>query len=131
MSVQVTSQPGQPTHHVQFSDGVETWGALLEGGPRGITEQPLQSSTLVQVTRASRYGSGEPGQIEQRNWTGGRAQENFFDDDSRFYDSQNLWSLSEDVLLPGPQWDIIRDRMTPQDRDLPGSSTSSESDHRL
>lgn len=121
MSAQVSSQPGQPTHHISFSDGVETWGAILEDGARGITEQPVQASSLVQVTRASRYGSGEPGQIEQRNWTGGRGQENFFDDDSRFYDGQNLWTLSDELLLNGPQWNMPTAGYAPGERSLPGN----------
>lgn len=97
--------PGN-THNITFSDGYQTWGALLDGGPRGIQEVPQTPSTLLFTNGGGRYGDNEAGlsHLEQRDWTGGRGQENFGDDNSRYFDGQALWSLTPDMLLPAPQW---------------------------
>ena len=113
--------PGN-THDIVFSDGYTRWGAMLDGGPRGIQEVPQQASSLVFNPGQGRYGDGQHGlsHLEQRDWTGGRAQENFVDDGTRFFDSQALWSLTPDILLPAPQWNLAQAGYAPGERDLPG-----------
>lgn len=114
--------PGN-THNITFSDGYQTWGALLDGGPRGIQEVPQTPSTLLFTNGGGRYGDNEAGlsHLEQRDWTGGRGQENFGDDNSRYFDGQALWSLTPDMLLPAPQWKLPTNGYAPGDRNLPGS----------
>lgn len=96
------------THDISFSDGFETWGGILEGGPRGIQEVPVQASTLVFGSGGGRYSDAMPGlsHLEQSDWTGGRAQEYFADDNTRYFDGQSLWTLTNDMLLPAPQWKL-------------------------
>ncbi len=114
--------PGN-THDITFSDGFETFGAMLDGGPRGIQEAPQTPSTLVFSGGGTRYGDNESGlsHLEQRDWTGGRGQENFSDDNSRFFDSQQMWTLTPDQLMPAPQWKLPSAGYAPGERNLPGS----------
>lgn len=108
----VRVHPGakNPTHEISLSDGVQKWGLRLAGGPGGLQELPLTPSTLNITGTQSKFGDWEPGlsQIERRTWEGGRGQEDFVDDPTRYYDSQQAWTLTSGKLLPAPQWHFAR-----------------------
>jgi hypothetical protein len=112
----VNVYPGatNPSHEISLSDGVQTWGLHLDGGPEALREEPLTPSTLRFNGGVSSFGAWEPGmaQIEQRDWSGGRGLERFSaenkDSSNRFYDSQNAWTLTPGKLLPGPQLKFAR-----------------------
>src|SRR3990167_10119352 len=110
-----------PTHEISLSDGVETWGLKLENGPAGVREASQHPSTLRFTGGGTKFGDYEPSlsHIEQRTWKGGRGQEDFVDDATRFYDSQACWTLTEGRLLPAPQWKFWRIRNC--DYYLPGN----------
>jgi len=103
--VQVGPRTNDPTHHISLSDGIRVYGLVLEGGPKGVREVPQTPSTLKVSGGGGKFGDWEPGMshIEQRTWEGGRGQENFDQDDTRFFDSQNCWTMTPNKLLPGPQ----------------------------
>ena len=109
-TVQVSPKEKNPTHHISLSDGIRTYGLILAGGPRGIQEVPATPSTLKFSGGGTKFGDWEPGfsHIEQRDWTGGRGQENFSEDATRFRDSQNCWTMTPERLTPGPQWEFGR-----------------------
>ena len=102
--VRVSPKLPEPSHHISLSDGRKTIGLILDGGPRGIQEIPQTPSTLRFTDAGGKYGDFEPGMshLEQADWTGGRGQERFVDDASRFFDSQGMWTLTPGHLLPGP-----------------------------
>jgi hypothetical protein len=110
MTIIVYPGATNPTHDFSLSDGVQTWGLRLDGGPEALHEEPLTPSTLRFGGGASAFGAWEPGmvQIEQRDWSGGRGAQRFSADDAessrRFFDSQNAWTLTPGMLLPAPQW---------------------------
>jgi hypothetical protein len=112
----VNVYPGatNPSHEVSLSDGVQTWGLHLDGGPEVLREEPLTPSTLRFNGGVSSFGAWEPGmaQIEQRDWSGGRGLERFSAEDkdstNRFHDSLNAWTLTPGKLLPGPQLKFAR-----------------------
>ena len=117
-----------PTHDFSLSDGVQTWGLRLDGGPDALREEPLTPSTLRFGAGVTGFGSWEPGlaQIEQRDWSGGRGAPRFSPDDAdlsrRFYDSMNAWTLTPGILLPAPQWRLARGlRNAGEAQHLPGS----------
>jgi len=107
-TVQVSPKEKNPTHHISLSDGIRTYGLILDGGPRGIQEVPQTPSTLKFSGGGTKFGDWEPGfsHIEKRDWSGGRGQENFSDDATRFRDSQNCWTMTPERLTPGPQWEM-------------------------
>jgi len=96
---------------LKFADG--SVGAAM----RDIPDRP---STL-RVTRGdSKFGDWDPNfsHIGQRDWSGGRGQDDFFDDPTRFYDA-SAWTLTEGKVLPAMQWQIstgLRDK----DENMPG-----------
>ncbi len=106
MSIRAYPGAKNPTHEISLTDGVETWGLRLDGGPRAIQEIPLTPSTLRISGGDSKFGDWEPGmaQIEQRTWEGGRGLEDFADDPTRFYDSMNAWTMTPGRIMPAPQW---------------------------
>ena len=95
-----------PAHDVTLTDGIRTYGFVIP--PQNIQEIPQTPSTLRLVaggSAGSKYGDFEPSMahVEQRDWSGGRGLEYFADDPSRFFDSQNAWTLTLNRLIPGPQ----------------------------
>src|SRR3989304_9904124 len=114
MPIRVYPGAANPSHELSLSDGVQTWGLRLDGGPEALREEPLTPSTLRFNNGVSNFGAWEPGlaQIEQRDWSGGRGLETFSaadaDSAKRYYDSQSAWTLTPGKLFPAPQWKLAR-----------------------
>lgn len=74
--------------------------------PGDISVVPVTPSTLNTSGGGTKFGDFEPAMshIEQSDWSGGRGQDRFVDDPSRFFDSQNCWTLTPGRLLPGGMW---------------------------
>ncbi len=114
MVIRVYPGATNPSYEVSLSDGVQTWGLHLDGGPEALREEPLTPSTLRFSGAVSGFGAWEPGlaQIEQSDWSGGRGLERFSAEDkesaNRFHDSRNAWTLTPGKLHPGPQLKLAR-----------------------
>ena len=125
----VVCYPGatNATHHIALSDGIQKWGLILVNGPRGLQEIPQVPSTLFTNQAQGKYGDFEPSisHIEQRTWHGGRGQEDFVNDDSRFFDSMNAWTMTPDRAFPAPQWRYANylTAFRNKDMNLPGNVT--------
>jgi hypothetical protein len=106
MSIRVYPGAKNPSHEISLSDGVRRWGLRLDGGPGAIQEVPMTASTLQFSGGGTKFGDWEPGMshIEQRTWEGGRGQEDYVDDPTRFFDSMNAWTMNSGKLFPAPQW---------------------------
>ncbi|KAA3643432.1 MAG: hypothetical protein DWQ07_23245 [Chloroflexi bacterium] len=106
MAIIVHPGAPNPTHEISLSDGVQTWGLKLDGGPGALQEIPMTPSTLQFTGGGSKFGDWEPGMshIEQRTWEGGRGLEDFAEDSTRYYDSMNAWTLTPGRVMPAPQW---------------------------
>ncbi len=97
-----------PTHEVMFIDyrqGLH-WGIRLRGGVRGIQELAQTASTVRWTQGGSRYGDGDPGMshVEQRTWGGGRGSDDFASDPTRFWDSQEMYTMVDNKAFPALQW---------------------------
>jgi len=94
-----------PTHDISLS-GKGKWGLRLEGGIRGVQEVSQTASTILQRGGAQKWGDYDPtfGHIQQDTWHGGLGQEEFSDDPTRFYHSQNAWTLTPGRLHPTLRW---------------------------
>lgn len=107
---------------VSLSDGVEEWGINPDGGIKGIQEIPQTPSNLMVNSAGKRYGDGDPtfSHIEQSSWSGGRAQDDF-EDNTRYYSGQNLWSVTSGRLLNGLQWKMPGTDHRNYEKHLPGN----------
>ncbi|MCH7662561.1 MAG: hypothetical protein IH859_01660 [Chloroflexi bacterium] len=105
MVVRVSPGAKNPTHDISLSDGVQTWGLRLDGGPEAIQETPQTASARIPNSFA-KFGDWEPGyaQLEQRTWTGGRGSNDFSLDRTRFHDSMMAYTLIDGAAFPAPQW---------------------------
>ena len=118
-------RPGDPnsTHDFSIAGGGEIFGFGLVDGIESIQVVPDKASTLLASGEGKKYGDWEPGHshIEQRDWSGGRAQKSFTDDKSRFFDSLNLNSWITGKLLPSYQWYIAPGDHRNAEQNIPGN----------
>lgn len=123
-AIRVYPGASNPSHEISLSDGVQTWGLRLDGGPKALQEEPITPSTL-RFNALSGFGAWEPGlaEVEQSDWSGGRGQARFSSEAQlarSFYDSQNAWTQTPGLLLPAPQWRLASG-VRPAVQRLPGS----------
>jgi hypothetical protein len=97
-------------NHVTLSDDLHEFTLKLRDGARGFNEGSTSPSTLNQTSGGGKYGDFDANfsHLEQRTWHGGRGSENFVDDQTRYFDSKELWSLTPNKLFPAPQWDFAK-----------------------
>lgn len=94
------------SHDIVLWDGTRATGVEAVAGPAGIAEDPIEPSTLIVNNAGNRYGSFgmKFAHEEQRTWEGGRGILDFLEDNTRFADSKELWSLTPGKLAPAPRW---------------------------
>ena len=106
----VTDTDPAPSGHVSLYDGTTTVNFVLVGRDGNIDPQALQRraqnrTSLKGSEGGSTYSDFEPPYIPvvQNDWSGGRGQEDFERDRSRYFDNYrtNTW-ISNQILL-GPQ----------------------------
>jgi hypothetical protein len=103
-----------PTHHLSLTDGVSTIGIVLcdsKGNPSNLALR--ETPVPPQVTRVASTDSGyadfeQPYSVTvQEDWSGGRGQEDFEDDKTRFYDSNAINTSRGDIICgPLPTYDV-------------------------
>jgi len=96
-----------PTHDFSLqNDKGQAIGFKYANGQASIIERPATPSTIQFTGGGTKFGDWEPGfsHIEQRSWKGGRNSKDFSLDSSRFWDSQNMFSMLDDQLVPTLQW---------------------------
>lgn len=110
------------THPITLSDGKVTYGLKLAGGMQALQETPVTPSTLFLSGGGTRWGDFDPSMahIEQRTWNGGRGNEDFYKDNSQFFDSRCMWTMTEERAYPAPQQKISTGFRN-QDMSLPGN----------
>src|SRR5687767_11940419 len=96
--------------HVTLEDDGHIFSLKLRNGANGFNEGSTSPSTLNNSSGGGKYGDFDANfsHLEQRTWHGGRGNENFVDDQTRYFDSKELWSLTPNKLFPAPQWDFAR-----------------------
>ncbi len=113
-----------PHYLITLSDGVEEWGLRIDGGVRGISEISQTPSTMLVNSAGKKWGDGDPtfSHMEQSDWSGGRAQDDF-EDTSKYYSGKDAWTVNSGYLISGLQWKMPgmdhRDYM----KHLPGNMT--------
>jgi len=94
------------THDFSLSDGMLTYYFNLAGQVKIIGEHPQTPSTFVSDDAGRNFGDWDPNMahIEQRDWQGGRGQEDFYNDQSRYFDALHAWTFSPGRISQVPQW---------------------------
>lgn len=102
----VSPNTTSPTHTITLSTLGEVYGVILEGEYKYIQETPQTPSTLSIVQQGSEFGDADPtmSHIQQSSWAGGRGQQRFVKDATRYFDAKNTWTLSDSVIHPIPQF---------------------------
>lgn len=110
MTDQVLVSPTEvsPTHHLSLTDGTNTLGFILcdrKGNPTNLAlrETPVPP-TVMRVSQSDQgYADFEqPYSVwVQDDWSGGRGQEDFEEDKTRFYDSYRAFTQRGDIIC-GP-----------------------------
>jgi hypothetical protein len=100
----------KPSHHATLESGGVKLGLILIDGegkrnPRAIARNPIQRTTLQTSSGETQYSDfSEPFKpIPQDNWSGGRGQDDFERDRSRYQDGKRALSWFDGQLLLGPQ----------------------------
>lgn len=96
-----------PNESIRLYNGEHSIAMWVENGHAGLQRDAVNPGSLwAQGGGAGKYGDNEPNFAfnEQRTWEGGRALEDFSDDQMRYYDSKGAWTLTPKRLGPAPQW---------------------------
>lgn len=110
MAVRVSPSEKNPSHHASLSDGTTTIG-LIATTPDGrhnaqaIRRIPFERTTLKTSTGSTKYSDFTPPYtpVAQDDWTGGRGQEDFETDPTKYYDNWNTFLGQENQVMLGPQ----------------------------
>src|SRR4030042_6989579 len=103
-----SSRYGGPdsTHDISISDGMRTFYFNIKGTPKLVSEDPQVPSTFLADKAGRNFGDWDPqhSHIEQRTWIGGRGQEDFSMDESKYFDGRMVWTMSPGRLTHAPLW---------------------------
>ena len=96
----------ESTSLLVLSDGAQRWGLPLVGGHDGFAEAPIEPNTLLARGGGEKWGTFDPvfGHIEQSTWSGGRGNEDYEDDPTKYFDAMNAWTLTPRRLCQSMQW---------------------------
>jgi hypothetical protein len=108
MTINPTPTDTDPKYHVSLSDGTTTIGLVLcdmngKKNLRSFKPVPVPRSVLKTFTGNTKYSDDTPGYttIAQDDWSGGRGQEDFEANTTRFFDSYRADTTKGDII-PGP-----------------------------
>lgn len=104
----IVVEPDNPgnTHDLSFFINGRKWGIKLAQGARSVQELPSQPSNILINAKGRRTGDYDPshGHEEIRTWEDGRGIEFHTDDNTRYFDSLNAWTLTPGLWHQAPQW---------------------------
>ncbi len=105
VTVSVSSQSSNPTHHVSLAAGSTTVGLRIKGFPKGFRQYPYSPSSMKFNQGRSGYSSFELpySSIDQTDWSGGLGQLKF-EDPTRYLDGYHVWTVTPGMLATCPTW---------------------------
>jgi len=93
MTVTVSPNTAHPTHHLKLSDSLRSLGLVITDGrgnanPKAWSRNPIPRQTLKMYSGQTTWADMEPPwtPIGQDDWSGGRGNEDFDKDSTRYYD---------------------------------------------
>jgi hypothetical protein len=118
-----------PSHLVTLNDGSTTYGLVLcnsRGVPdaTGISRNPSNRSSIKMSQGGTKYADlqGPHISLPQSDWSGGRGQEDFENDSTKFFDSYRMNTFMPGRAILGPQ-ETYATGYRDQDNLMPGSMT--------
>ena len=92
------------SHDIKLFSETEAWGLRLQGGAGGLKEIPATPQTSLFAKTGQKHGDFEYGftHLEQRTWEGGRGLLDASEDQTKFLDSRDLWSVTPGKVAPAP-----------------------------
>lgn len=122
MTDRINAEPAvaKKTHYVSFEQGDTKLGLVLCNGRGESDSRALQLGKMP--TRALQFSQGDPDYsdmelpytpITQKDWSGGRGQEDFEKDKTRYSDSQNIDAMYGDVILGPKATEVVLEATTP------------------
>lgn len=128
MTTAVTPTQDTPRHHLTLSDGSTTVGFILTDSQGNTNElaikrYPLQRTALQTSQGNTKYSDLQLPymSIAQDDWSGGRGNEVFEDDVSRYNDSYRVQTDRDGYLILGPQETYGSGNYRTMNQDSPGS----------
>lgn len=117
----VGPKEANPTHDVLLISDNSQMALLLENGIRGMQEISQTPSTMLVGGGAKKWGTGDPTftEIEQASWIGGRGQEFFTDDNTKYLDAWQAMGRVPGKLIPQLQWKFAKGHRS-LDQNIPG-----------
>jgi hypothetical protein len=106
VSAKVSPRSKNPTHDIVLKIKGQSYGIKCD--PPNIKEVP-QTPTTLRLTAGggsgNKFGDYDPSMahIQQSDWSGGQGQEEFSRDPARYVINRNCWTLTPEMVLPGPQ----------------------------
>lgn len=109
MTVKVSPDIDFPTHHISLSDGNKTIGLIAtdsagNASPYALTRAPVTRTAMKTTTGNAKYSDYEPPwtPIAQEDWSGGRGNDDFDKDTTRYYDGYRANTMFGKIMH-GPQ----------------------------
>ena len=122
--IRVSPKESNPTHELALGTKEEKWGVRLKG-IQSIQEVGQTPSTIFKTGGGRKWGDYDPtySHLQQDTWHGGRGQEDFSDDQSRFYSGNFLTSYVPGKLTHGMLWKWSDTDHRDYNMHIPGSVT--------
>jgi len=108
-SVDVSPQKSKPTHDLALSWQGNIMGFNLESGEQSLVATPASPPP-------------SPFQWKQSTWGGGRGKQRSIEDQTSFFDSGSMWTLTPETAHPAPQWGHAIGLITSEEYNPPGRS---------
>lgn len=111
----VTPSTERPKEDITLSDGSTTISLILSDAQgkhtlEGLRKNPYPRTSLKTASGNTQYADLEPPYFQraQTDWSGGRGQETFEDDTSRYFDAQQADTTKSGQVILGPQVTISK-----------------------
>jgi hypothetical protein len=93
------------THHIVLTDGTDSVGLMSADDMRSFLRQPVARTSLKTASGDTLYSDLEPpyNTLQQADFSGGRAQKDFRDDATKYYDSQAVDTRFKNQCTLGPK----------------------------
>lgn len=120
MEIRAAPDEDKLTHHMKLSDGATELGIILCDSKGEPDPRPIRQSGVPRTGLQFRQGDPDYSDYElpyvshtQKDWSGGRGNEHFEKDKTRYIDSFNLDTSAGDIVLaPRPQ-EVLLGTMLP------------------
>ena len=112
----------EPSFLVSLAGLGQEFGLKLELD--GMDDSPVTPETLLLRDQGEQFGPWKPdmAQIQQKDWSGGRGNDRFYENRTEFRTSRAIWSVLNQKIMLAPQWKMSKG-LRNSNYELPGDMT--------